>query len=176
MVFIRDGPRLVRTSVNRTVKVGEEFSKKEEVGDSLGEREAVRSRAIEDTESPEDEDMGEMWEEITVEGEETHDWNTGEAGITEKNTELLADTAEAADEEVCNEVRARLDQAEYANKLEMVKIQPERRKDLKQKLNAEEKTMMKQISGRTGWPAGSLNNGVDSDSFTLVCEQVEESW
>ena len=46
---------------------GDDFGKKEEVGDSLGDREAFETRAIEDTESLEDEDMGEMWEEITIE-------------------------------------------------------------------------------------------------------------
>ena len=103
IVFIRNGPRLIRTSVNRTVKVGEEFGKKEEIGDSLGDREAVEARSTENNESPEDEDMGEMWEEVTIEEEEAHDWNTGEARIIEKNTQLLTDVPEAA-EEVNNDV------------------------------------------------------------------------
>ena len=46
--------------------------------------------------------------------------------------------------------------------MEVVKIKSERRKDLKQKLNAEEKSVMKQISGRIGWLAGNRNNGADS--------------
>ena len=62
----------------------------------------------------------------------------------------------------------KIDQAEYASKLEIVKIQPERKKDLKQKLNPEEKTMMKQISGRIGW----LGRGTRPD---LLFNQVEIS-
>ena len=62
----------------------------------------------------------------------------------------------------------KLDQAEYAEKLEMVKIPPERKKDPNQKLNAEEKTLMKQISGRIGW----LGRGTRPD---LLFHQVEIS-
>ena len=62
----------------------------------------------------------------------------------------------------------KIDQAEYANKLEMVKIHPERKKDPNQKLNAEEKTLMKQISGRIGW----LGRGTRPD---LLFHQVEVS-
>ena len=37
-VFIRSGGRIISTSVNRIVRVGEEFGKEEEVGGGLGER------------------------------------------------------------------------------------------------------------------------------------------
>ena len=61
------------------------------------ETSVLEREAVEDTGSPEDEDTGEMWEEVTVEGEDIHDWNTDEARIMDMNTHLLTDVPEATD-------------------------------------------------------------------------------
>ena len=108
IIFIRNGPRLIRTSANRTVKVGEEFGKKEEIGNGLGDREAIEPMNGDSAEAEKEVDMGELWEDTLGEtsasqmqsGQEGGpNWESRDARVIEENTELITDVPKVATSE-----------------------------------------------------------------------------